>query len=387
AKSLFLAKISHELCTPLNAILGFTQLMVQDQTLSVEHSQSLEIIDNSGAHLLDLINNILELTQLEAGHARLQNSNVDVKKLLYGLGDMVRLKAKSHGLELKVECDRNVPRYMHIDAGKLRQIILNLLDNAIKYTEVGQVILRAYTVAQKEIVHLGLEISDTGPGISPKEQQRIFAPFYQSDTSSTVHDASEQGIGLGLAICQGVIRLMNGNIQCISTPEQGTTFRIELPVAIVSQTSEPLPSKTICPTQPNHHHKILIVEDAPTNRLLLKRVLGNAGFTVFEAENGQQAIEQWQSNHPDLILMDIQMPVMNGYDATAHIKQHAPDLPIIALTASTLDQQLDEIFSVGCNACIHKPFKREHLLSTIYKYLANTINPITQQPQLNQCFP
>ena len=390
AKSTFLAKISHELRTPLNAILGFTQLMSEDSSLSSDHSHALDIIDASGSHLLDLINNILELTKLENGHTSLQPSTVDIKTLLYQIGCMLQLKAKDQGLDLKVDCGGTssdpalkvhpIPPYAYIDASKLRQIVLNMLDNAIKYTQAGQVVLKAYAISHNDTVQLGLEISDTGSGISPAEQRRIFNPFYQSYTLSTVHDASEQGVGLGLAICQGLIKLMGGSIRCHSQLNQGTTFYIQLPMTMIEtspQLNVPVSGEAKNPALPKQRYEILVVEDAPTNRLLLKNILGNAGFEICEAENGKQAIEQWRRSRPSLILMDIQMPVMNGYDATAYIKQHDPHLPIIALTASTFNEQLEEIFAVGCNACIHKPFNRKHLLRTINEHLLSTHNTVS----------
>ena len=378
AKGTFLAKISHEMRTPLNAILGFTQLMSEDPELSSDHNRALDIIDASGSHLLTLINNILEFTKLENGHVSLQPSAVDIKTLLHQAGGMLRLKAEEQGLILKVECDLNLPHHSLIDGSKLQQIVLNMLENAIKYTAEGQVCLKAYAIYQSDTPQLGLEISDTGQGISASEQRRIFNPFYQSYTLSNAHDAGEHGVGLGLAICQSLIKLMNGRISCHSELNQGTTFYIQLPIQLLSAYPS---SSSAPPGRPPYRsafsqeqYEILVVEDAPTNRLLLNKVLGNAGFKVREAENGQEAIEQWQTSRPDLILMDIQMPIMNGYDATAHIKQQDPQLPIIALTASTFDAQLDEIFSVGCNACIHKPFNRDHLLSTIHEKLAGTTN-------------
>ncbi|MGD1856834.1 MAG: response regulator [Leptolyngbyaceae cyanobacterium] len=382
AKSTFLAKISHELRTPLNAILGFTQVMAADSELSVAHSRVLDIIDASGSHLLNLINNILEFTKLENGHASLQPSTVDVKTLLCQAGNMVQLKAQDHGLTLTVECDRTIPHQCYIDGSKLRQIVLNMLENAIKYTGKGQVCLKAYTLEQDGL-KLGLEISDTGQGISPAEQRRIFNPFYQSYTLSNAHDASAQGVGLGLAICQGLIKLMNGSITCDSQLDAGTTFYIQLPMTVIQESPHSDTVTEAVPTYPalcQQHYEILIVEDAPTNRLLLKNILGNAGFQLREAENGQEAIEQWQRSRPSLILMDMQMPVMNGYDATAAIKQHDPQLPIIALTASTFDAQLEEILSAGCNACIHKPFNRDHLLATIYEHLAQPTGPDSSEP-------
>ncbi len=371
AKSAFLAKVNHELRTPLNAILGFAELMAQDPALSNEHSYSLEIIETSGNHLLTLINNILALTKLDIGHVRLQPSDVDVSRLFYQLGGMVQLKAKKQGLQLRVECDRTLPRYVRIDISKLRQLVLNLLDNAIKYTHQGQVLLRVYSVVQDSTTKLGIEISDTGCGISPDEQKRIFNPFYQTHSAS-VWDAGTQGVGLGLAICKGLVKLMGGTIDCRSQLGQGTTFDIHLPVTVLQSALACKGAASIESNTPEisiQDIEILVVEDAPTNRLLLRKILSAVGFKVCEAHNGQQAIEAWQLSRPDLILMDIQMPVMNGYDATAYIRQRDPHLPIIAITASTIDAQSDEILSVGCNACIQKPLKRDQLLSKINEYL------------------
>lgn len=384
AKGIFLAKISHELRTPLNAILGFTQVMAQDAALSTEHSRSLEIIESSGSHLLDLINNILDFIQLDMDHAQLQLHEIDLSRLFYQLGGMVQLKAQDKGLKLRVECDRTLPKRIRIDASKLRQVVLNLLDNAIKYTDVGHVSLKAHSIHQASTVYLGIEISDTGRGINDREQKRIFNPFYQATLPSTVHDASEQGVGLGLAICQSLIKLMGGEIRCHSTLNKGSTFYIQLPIEVVQPTTTQPPKQPLAPSANivQHHHEILVVEDAPTNRLLLRNILGASGFQVREAENGQQAIEQWQISRPSLVLMDIQMPVMNGYDATTHIKKKDPNLPIIALTASTFSAQLEEIFAVGCDACIHKPFKRGHLLKVIQAHLPKVAPletpPITQ---------
>ncbi|NEQ52551.1 MAG: response regulator [Leptolyngbya sp. SIO3F4] len=371
AKSTFLAKISHELRTPLNAILGFTQLMSEDSELSSDHNQALDIIDASGSHLLALINNILEFTKLENGHVNLQPSAVDIKTLLCQAGDMMQLKAQEQELLLRIDCDRSIPHHCYIDGSKLRQIVLNMLENAIKYTSKGEVCLKAYVIDQDNAPQLGLEISDTGQGISPNEQRRIFNPFYQSYLS-TAHDASEQGVGLGLAICQGLIKLMDGSIRCHSQLDKGTTFYIQLPMTVIQQSPQldsPLRGEPQYLNLSKQDYEILVVEDAPTNRLLLKNILGNAGFKIREAENGQEAIEQWTVSRPDLVLMDIQMPIMNGYDATAYIKQQDPFLPIIALTASTFDTQLEEILSVGCDACIYKPFKREYLLQIVNKHL------------------
>lgn len=367
AKSTFLAKISHELRTPLNAILGFAQVMAQDNQLTAEHRQTLAIINRSGAHLLRLINDILEITKVEAGQLTAHATDFDLLGLLSGLEDMLQLKANAKGLTLTFKCDRTVPQYLHGDESKLRQILINLLDNAIKFTDTGSVALTLHSPADRQ---LEFSVSDTGPGISLDDQANIFKLFYQSQSHPM-----QEGTGLGLAIINGFIKHMNGDIIVNSRPDQGTTFTVRLPITPVQTiTPDPSQSGTYRVVRLANRHKpcrLLIAEDAPTNRLLLKKVLGTVGFKIKEACNGEEAVQLWQTWQPDLILMDMQMPVLDGYQATAQIKHLAQSqpIPIIALTASTFKEQQRAIRAAGCDACIHKPFQRELLLHIIAKHL------------------
>lgn len=367
AKSTFLAKISHELRTPLNAILGFTQLMGHDATLVEEHRHHLKIVNQSGLQLLGLINNVLDITKLDVEQTTLHKKQFDLPDFFSGLEEIFQNKAESKNLVLQFRY-HDLPRYIQTDEGKLQQILTNILDNAIKYTDQGSIILTASMIDQASISHLKIMVADTGIGMSRETQQQVFKPFFQADGSSQA-----QGTGLGLAICQGCLDLMDGKITITSEPDQGTTISLLIPVEVTTPSITPLsPPRRIlrlAATQPAY--RILIAEDAPTNRLLLRKVLSTVGFDVKEAVDGQQAITRWKSWQPDLILMDMQMPVMDGYQATQHIKDKAGKTapPIIALTASTFINQQRDMATAGCDACIHKPFNRDHLLATIGNFL------------------
>ncbi len=369
AKSTFIAKISHELRTPLNAILGFAQIMAQDRQLTTDHRQTLDIINRSGAHLLGLINDILEITKVEAGQLVSHETDFDLFQLLDSLETMLQLKAEVKGLSLVFERDRTLPQYLHGDENKLRQILINLLDNAIKFTETGSVTLHLSYPSDRQ---LEFTVTDTGPGISQDDQIHIFKLFYQSQSHHT-----EVGTGLGLAIINGFIKHMGGEICVDSRLDVGTRFTVRLPItAIRSITPQPqLDSyRVVRLADQNRPCRLLVVEDAPTNRLLLRKILGAVGFELKEACNGEEAIELWQTWQPELILMDMQMPVLDGYQATAQIKhlaqaQGGTPPPVIALTASTFQEQQRAIRAAGCDACIHKPFQREQLLHAIATHL------------------
>ncbi|MEO0539468.1 MAG: ATP-binding protein [Cyanobacteria bacterium P01_A01_bin.105] len=364
AKSTFIAKISHELRTPLNAVLGFAQVMAQDHQLTTDHRKTLEIINRSGAHLLTLINDILEITKVEAGQLTSHETDFDLFQLLSELENRLRPRAAAKGLALVFDCDRTLSQYLHGDEGKLRQILINLLDNAIKFTHAGRVIL---SLRCPDTRQLEFTVTDTGPGITPKDQAHIFELFYQSDAHHT-----EAGTGLGLAIINSFIKHMDGEIIVDSRLQAGTTFTVRLPI---------IPIQSVTPYNPSDQYRVvsliaqqpcrlLVAEDAPTNRLLLRKVLGSVGFELMEACNGEEAVQLWKTWHPDLILMDMQMPVLDGYQATAQIKHLAKVSrvaapPIIALTASTFDEQQRAIRAAGCDMCIHKPFQREQLLHVI----------------------
>lgn len=409
AKSEFLANMSHELRTPLNAILGFTQLMQRDRTLTSEHQQYIEIINQSGEHLLGLINDVLEMSKIEAGRVTLHETEFDLHKLLHSLEAMLQLKAQSKGLRLNFDCTATVPQFIKADENKLRQVLINLLGNAIKFTGKGGVTLRVRsqealqaTSVQSSggkfpIPHspltLCFEVEDTGAGISAEELGNLFQAFKQT----RVGRESKEGTGLGLRISQKFVQLMGGEITVKSEFGKGSCFTFQIQAGLAQ--AEPMAvsfdinsASSLAPGQPNY--RILIAEDTPANRLLLVKLLSKLGFEVKEAENGQEAIALWQQWHPHLIFMDMQMPLVNGYEATQQIKQskarwigsanssaqknrevsppHSdfPNVPvIIALTGSAFAEQREQSLAAGCDDFVSKPFRREEILEMLTKYL------------------
>lgn len=386
AKSEFLANMSHELRTPLNAILGFTQLMNRDSALSVQHQQYLGIINRSGEHLLELINDILDMSKIEAGRIALHKNDFDLYHLLNNLEEMLQLKAQAKGLQLTFLRAFEVPQYVQTDESKLRQVLINLLGNAIKFTEIGSVILRVSTLScplpanqhqEEQAVKTGklilcFEIEDTGPGIACEEFDKLFKAFGQTATGLR----AGQGTGLGLSISQKFVQLMGGNISASSTLGVGTLFSFKIEVGLIEGAeveAAPLSSHQkiigLAPDQPTY--RILVAEDKPNNRLFLVELLSLLGFEVREVENGKEAIAVWESWEPHLIWMDMRMPIMDGYEATKRIKAHLKGQAtvIIALTASAFDEERQFILSIGCDDFVRKPFREEELLSKIQKHL------------------
>ncbi len=386
AKSEFLANMSHELRTPLNAILGFTQVMVRDSSLTAQQQENLRIINRAGEHLLALIDDILEMSKIEAGRTALNPGSFNLIKLLEDLQEMLRSRALSKGLQLSFDIAPDVPHFVLTDEGKLRQVLINILGNAIKFTEKGRIALRvrgqreSQRVNEKEIVaddllpapdtRLFFEIEDTGPGIHPNEIDRLFEPFAQTETGRQ----SQQGTGLGLPISRKFVQLMGGDIAVSSTPSRGSIFAFDIAVSVANacevQTSQPQRKAIgLAPNQPQY--KILVVDDRPESRLLLIALFTSIGFAVREAENGMQAVGVWESWEPHLIVMDMRMPVMDGYEATKQIKAHLKGqaTAIIALTASAFEEERKMVLSAGCDDFIRKPFKEEVLLDKVSQHL------------------
>ncbi|MBE9205793.1 PAS domain S-box protein [Nostoc sp. LEGE 06077] len=384
AKSEFLANMSHELRTPLNAILGFTQIMSYDHELSTEHLQNLAIINRAGEHLLNLINDILEMSKIEAGRTTLNISNFDLIALLDNIEEMLRLRAESKGLQLQFEYASQLPKYVQTDENKLRQILLNILGNAIKFTSTGSVILRVKLADKinqehpdtENISHsLIFEVQDTGVGISPQEIGLLFQAFGQTEIGRKF----QQGTGLGLAISRKYVQLMGGDITVTSQEGIGSTFTFQIEIDLVL-TNQVLVRQTQCrvlglaPGQTEY--RILVVDDVLENRLVLVKLLQIKGFMVREAANGQEAVNLSQEWQPHLIFMDMRMPVMDGYTATKMIKaiNEAVVLSnlhpmIIALTAHAFEEQREAILAAGCDDLINKPFREEQILAKIQQYL------------------
>ena len=372
AKSAFLANMSHELRTPLNSVLGFSRLLAHDPEITRPQKQSLNIITRSGEHLLNLINNVLEISKIESGRVDLEQLAVDLHFLLQEIQLLMRVRADEKGLSFTNEQTDNLPRHILVDAGKLRQVLINLTDNAIKYTRQGKVILRAGVVEplSPEQPWLRFEVEDSGCGIDEAHREGIFTPFVQLADPSP----SNAGSGLGLAICKQYVELMGGRISVESQPEKGSLFHFEIPVVIPAAGQVVVESphgRVVGVASGEPRYRLLIVEDQPENRLLLRRLLEPLGFELSEADNGQAALirfDQWQ---PHLIWMDIRMPVMDGLEATRRIKatEAGGRTKIVALTAHALEEERIEILAAGCDDFIRKPYRVTEIFECLRKHL------------------
>ena len=383
AKSEFLAKISHELRTPLNAILGFTQLLIRDASLNLEQREYLNIISSSGEHLLTLINDVLEMSKIEAGQMTLNESHFDLFSLLDGLEEMLKLKARSKGLRLRFLLAADLPQYIYADASKLRQVLINLLGNAIKFTQLGRVTLKVGCCSPLANGAQGLRfaVEDTGPGIAASELEGLFEAFVQAESGRR----SQEGTGLGLPISRQFVQMMGGDIRVNSRLGQSSQFQFEVLIRAGS-------AAAVMPTQRQQQRviglggasrRILVVEDKWENRQLLVKLLTGVGFTVQEAHNGQEAIAIWQTWKPDLIWMDMQMPVLDGYAATRQIRRQEQEQAslgsseaerhhtvIIALTAHAFEEDQAAVMAAGCDDFLPKPFREDLLFAKMGEHLA-----------------
>ena len=361
AKSLFLANMSHELRTPLNAILGFSDLVRRSQGLSPTQQANLAVIHKSGDHLLGLINDVLDLAKIEAGHTPVDRVPFNLAELMGDITDMMRMRAIEKGLQLLVDQAPEFPQYLVDDQTKLRQILINLLSNAVKATESGGIALRLGVLAGPPEC-LIIEVEDTGVGIAPEDQERIFEAFVQSGSLS-----SWQGTGLGLAITQQFVKLMDGRLSLTSELGKGSTFRVELPLhrARPGDLPEDLPERgEVIGLQPGQPvYRVLVVDDNLESRLLLRQLLLEVGYAVREAENGADAVACFSDWQPQFIWMDRRMPVMDGVEATRRIRALAggDTVRIAAVTASSFKQDDAMLLDMGFDAIVHKPFRPEEI--------------------------
>jgi signal transduction histidine kinase/CheY-like chemotaxis protein/streptogramin lyase len=386
AKSTFLANISHELRTPMNAIMGFSQLLLKsaDQPkdgripLSHEQVENVEIIHKSGEHLLGLINDVLEMSKIEAGRTTINEDSFDLYDLLFSLEDMFRFRALEKGLSLDVEIGPKIPRYINFDQGKLRQILMNLLGNAVKFTQEGGIVLNVEIADSKlhnknitefKSFVLKISITDTGLGINPEELESLFKPFVQASSSQ-----NNEGTGLGLSISRQYAELLGGTLTATSQEKGGSTFTLHIPVLEVDASEIMTSSQSRRVTgiaSGQDQFRVLIVDDKEINRILLVKLLEPLGFLVSEAENGKEALNIFEQWNPNIILMDMRMPVMDGYEATRRIKSstkgHA--VVVIAVTASALEEDRDIILSEGCDGYIRKPFREQEIFDAMEKHL------------------
>ncbi|MBW2608058.1 MAG: PhnD/SsuA/transferrin family substrate-binding protein [Deltaproteobacteria bacterium] len=419
AKSEFLANMSHELRTPLNAILGFSQLMERDPAVTKSLRENLSIINRSGTHLLELINDVLDMSKIEAGRSPLRKESFDLHRTLFVVEEMIRSRTGAKELEFIVNRAIDLPRYIRTDEKKLRQVLFNLLGNAVKFTTQGSITLRVGCLSSVvrggsreqsaireekskqrttdyEQLTLHFEVQDSGVGIAPDEIERIFDPFVQKRSSNT----PSEGTGLGLAISRKFVQTMGGDITVMSDAGKGSTFKFDILVepADRAEIETEKPSPRVLGLAPGQAaYRILVVEDNLESRALLCKLLRSIGVNVYEAVNGQEAIEQYEKRQPDLIWMDIRMPVMDGLEATRRIralelkaqssKQKAEEksselsaisyqlsarsehVPIVALTAHAFEEEKEVILTAGCDDFVRKPFREKEIFEVMARHL------------------
>lgn len=385
SKSVFLANMSHELRTPLNAILGFSQFMARDPAMISGQKETLGIIIRSGNHLLNLINDILDMSKIEAGRITLNKQSMDLLRVVTEIEEMMRPRTREKGLSFNVQWAPDIPRHIRGDEAKLRQMLINLLGNALKFTDTGGVTLRIKTADETAFqvktdrppadfssvsFYLFFEIEDTGAGISAEELPHLFEPFVQSRSGQK----TGQGTGLGLAISRHFARVMGGDISVQSAAGRGSTFtfHIQAEPAAPDEVEIQVPSPRVIGLEPGQtDYRILIVEDNPDNLNLLSRLLESVGFQVRGAANGVEGIEIFENWHPHLIWMDMRMPVMNGYEAARRIKSTTAGqaVPVIAVTASAFEEQKNMVLSAGCDDFVRKPFHEPGIFDVMARHL------------------
>ena len=368
AKGQFLANMSHEIRTPLNAIIGFGELLSQS-SLSDEQQDWTSKIKTSSHLLLSIVNDVLDYSKIEAGKLELESVPFSMEQLVTQQEALFSVAAKEKGLRFRVSHDDGVASALLGDPLRLGQVLTNLVGNAIKFTHEGEVRLH---IAVDAIDHgncrMTCQVSDTGIGISAAQKNRLFDAFTQADTSTSRRYG---GTGLGLVICQRLIVQMGGEIEVNSTPGKGSHFTVSLPLKL---SATPIP-------QPNRHtpldsrrlngKRVLLAEDNPINQALAKRLLEDLGITVSLAGNGREAIEHLQKHRVDLVLMDLQMPVMDGFEATRRIRQHDEAIPIIALSAAVLLEERQQALNAGMNAHLAKPIQTQQLTATLLQWLTD----------------
>jgi two-component system, sensor histidine kinase and response regulator len=382
AKSAFLANMSHELRTPLSAILGFSELLAYDENLTLKQVESLRVINQSGNHLLNLINDVLEMSKIESGKHEIDRSDFDLYSVLNDIHAMLNIKAISKQLPFTLELAPEIPRYVHCDERKLRQIVINLIGNAIKFTDRGHVILRVTTVGNRRLC---FAVEDTGAGIAAHELSQVFEAFVQTEAGRN----SQKGTGLGLSISQQLARLLGGDITVESEVNRGSCFRLTIPIEVANrpglETAPPRHPIALSPGQPMT--RILIADDTPENRSVLVQLLTPLGFEVREADHGRTAIAIWKQWQPHLIVMDLRMPEMDGTAATRYIRQSVAQglgqtTKIIALSASIEVEDEVDLRLIGFDAWLPKPCRGHQLLEAIARQLdLNYDYDVAETPQ------
>ena len=372
AKTTFFANMSHEFRTPMNSIIGFSELMIKDPSITATQRKNLSLINNNGNHLLAMINDMLDIAKIEAGKIELHEESFDLYKLLNEIINIYSSHANEKGLLFNSVIAPDLVRSVSGDFGKIRQILFNLLSNALKFTKKGEITLRAKTSFEGESVLLEIKVEDTGQGIPSDRIEEIFKPFIQASTNLN----SQKGTGLGLAISKSLSNIMGGKVVAKSELGRGSKFFFSIPLKVSNQLSEDrsFHRREIGLADGQQELRILVVDDNSENRLLLNSILSDVGFIVHEAENGEAALKEFEIWHPHLIWMDVLMPIMNGYEATMAIRKKSggDSVKIIALTASISKDRHPELIGAGCDDILLKPFKSSDIFNTMKQHLGVT---------------
>ena len=378
AKSQFLASMSHEIRTPMNAILGYAQLLLLSRNLNAEQQQQLQIINRSGDHLLGLINDVLDMAKIEAGEITLSAQDCDLQALLDDVMVMMQIRADDKSLSLQLHQTADLPAFVHIDGAKLKQVLINVIGNAIKFTEFGGVTLSASQqepASDGDSIVLSLVVEDTGSGISEAQQDKVFSSFTQ--TYSGLQEGG--GTGLGMPISLKFCQLLGGDITFVSQLNQGSTFTITVKAKLVNtpQLAFNPSAKRVVGLHNLEDGKlaedicILIVDDIRTNRDLIGAIIAPLGFHCEYANNGEAAISHFMQIKPDVIFMDLRMPRMDGLAAIERIRAHSSgkDVPIVVVSASAFDSDQKAIMAAGANAFLRKPFKAHSIYALLQEYM------------------
>ncbi len=372
SKSVFLANVSHELRTPLNAILGFTGLILNRSGLSDRDRHDLSLVGNSGEHLLTLIDDVLDMAKIETGRVTVESHAFDLPALVDETARMLRGRAHAKNLELVVHIGPAVPHFIRSDSGKLRQILTNLIGNAVKYTERGSVTVRLDSRSRSAPLDplLIVDVEDTGIGIAAEDQARIFDPFVQAGNARSV-----KGTGLGLSITRSFVKLLGGGVSVESEVGRGSRFRVEIPARPATAEEVAAPAAglrevlSLAPEQPEF--RILVVEDHEANWILLNRLLQEVGFLVRVVENGEQAIEAFLEWRPHFIWMDLRLPGISGMEAAKQIRalDGGQDVRIVAVTGSTFSSQREEVLAAGFDGFLRKPYRPREIFDSMASLL------------------
>ena len=368
AKSIFLANMNHEIRTPINIISGFSGLVLRHPQLPSACREKLEIVVRNSVHLFNLINDTLEVSRIEAGSAQLQCAGFDLMAMLNDVAAAIRLKASQKRLGFDLLMGTELPRYIFSDETKLRQLLLNLLNNAVKYTDQGHIEL---SVASAELdppepgrCQLSFRVCDTGIGIPGHQLNAVFQPFFQ------IEEGARGGVGLGLAISQKFVQLLEGRLWVESELGQGTLFGVEFAVATPAELSpQDQAGQVVGLINGAQAARILIVDDEATQRQLLESLLLPLGFELCQAADGYEALAIWEQWQPDLILMDIRMPGQNGAETTRLIRARDAGVPIIAVTANAFEEDREQILAAGCDDFLRKPYHASELFAQVGKHL------------------